>query len=259
MMSEKNNNISNYNKEKNSKSSQTEVDDFLRQSDVSSKNEVDAFLSKVNTLTQNTSSKNKGRLIFAMDATASRERSWDRACHLQSEMFRETLGLGGLEIQLAYYKGFGQFYSTRWISETELLLQEMTKVRCAGGQTQIQKVLQQAIKETGANRVQALVLIGDAFEEDIDLICHYAGQLGALGVRTFCFQEGNDTIAKSGFQQIARLTDGAYSSFDSSSANQLKELLKAVAVYAAGGLKKLEEYSKVKPGVAQLLTNQIKK
>ena len=100
-MSEKNNNISNYNKEKNSKSSQTEVDDFLRQSDVSSKNEVDAFLSKVNTLTQNTSSKNKGRLIFAMDATASRERSWDRACHLQSEMFTETLGLGGLEIQLA--------------------------------------------------------------------------------------------------------------------------------------------------------------
>ena len=177
MMSEKNNNISNYNKEKNSKSSQTEVDDFLRQSDVSSKNEVDAFLSKVNTLTQNTSSKNKGRLIFAMDATASRERSWDKACHLQSEMFTETLGLGGLEIQLAYYKGFGQFYSTRWISETELLLQEMTKVRCAGGQTQIQKVLQQAIKETGANRVQALVLIGDAFEEDIDLICHYAGQL----------------------------------------------------------------------------------
>ena len=107
--------------------------------------------------------------------------------------------------------------------------------------------------------MQALVLIGDAFEEDIDLICHYAGQLGALGVRTFCFQEGNDTIARSGFQQIARLTDGAYSSFDSSSANQLKELLKAVAVYAAGGLKKLEEYSKVKSGVAQLLTNQIKK
>jgi hypothetical protein len=258
-MSEKNNNISNFNNKNHSKSSPTEVEDFLKRSDVSSKSEVDAFLNKVNALTQKVSSQKRGRLIFGMDATASRERSWDKACHLQSEMFTETLGLGGLEIQLAYYKGFGQFYSTRWISETEQLLQEMSDVRCAGGQTQIQKVLQQAIKETGVNRVHALVFIGDAFEEDIDLICHYAGQLGALGVRAFCFQEGNDPIAKSGFQQIARLTDGAYSSFDSSSANQLKELLKAVAVYAAGGLKKLEEYSKGKSGIAQLLTNQIKK
>ena len=128
------NNISNFNNKNHSQSSPTEVDDFLRQSDVSSKSEVDAFLNKVNALTQKVSSQKRGRLIFGMDATASRERSWDRACHLQSEMFTETLGLGGLEIQLAYYKGFGQFYSTRWISETEQLLQEMTDVRCAGGQ-----------------------------------------------------------------------------------------------------------------------------
>ena len=123
----------------------------------------------------------------------------------------------------------------------------------------VSTIIGQALKETKIRRVQALVLIGDAFEEDIDLICHYAGKLGALGVRTFCFQEGNDPIAKSGFQQIARLTNGAYSAFDSDSVNQLKELLKAVAVYAAGGLKKLEAYSKINTGAALKLTNQIKK
>src|SRR3546814_9870581 len=37
----------------------------------------------------------RGRLIFAMDATASREPTWDRACRLQGEMFKETAALGG--------------------------------------------------------------------------------------------------------------------------------------------------------------------
>ena len=258
-MTEKNSNIRNHTRKDSPNSSHSEIDTFLKKSHVSSKSEVESFLNKVNSLTDPFPPENKGRLIFGMDATASRERSWDKACHLQSEMFTETLALGGLEVQLAYYRGFGQFHATRWISKTDQLLHEMTNVKCAGGQTQIEKLLGQALKETKIRRVQALVLIGDAFEEDIDLICHYAGKLGALGVRTFCFQEGNDPIAKSGFQQIARLTNGAYSAFDSDSVNQLKELLKAVAVYAAGGLKKLEAYSKINTGAALKLTNQIKK
>ena len=218
-------------------SNQSEIDKFLKQSPVSSKSEIEAFLDKATIEKKSSYSENRGRLIFGMDATASREASWDRACHLQGEMFQETLGLGGLEVQLAYYRGFGQFHATKWISKPNELLEAMTKVHCVGGQTQIAKILKQTIKETSVKRVQALVFIGDSFEEDIDSICHSAGKLGMLGVRAFCFQEGNDPIAKSGLQQIARLTNGAYSSFDASSANQLKELLKAVAVYAVGGLK----------------------
>ena len=48
------------------------------------------------------SSAGAGRLLFAMDATASREPSWDQACHLQAEMFGATDGLGGLEVQLVF-------------------------------------------------------------------------------------------------------------------------------------------------------------
>ncbi|MEC7489811.1 MAG: hypothetical protein VYA17_09505 [Pseudomonadota bacterium] len=59
----------------------------------------------------------------------------------------------------------------------------------------------------------------------------------------FMFQEGNDPIATTAFHQIAKLTGGAHCSFDPSSAQQLKELLSAVAVFAAGGRDALEDYS----------------
>ncbi len=89
-MSEKNNNISNFNNKNHSKSSPTEVEDFLKRSDVSSKSEVDAFLNKVNALTQKVSSQKRGRLIFGMDATASRERSWDKF----NGCINEFIGIG---------------------------------------------------------------------------------------------------------------------------------------------------------------------
>ena len=44
----------------------------------------------------------RGRLIFALDATASREPTWDRACRIQGEMFEATAALGGLDIQLVF-------------------------------------------------------------------------------------------------------------------------------------------------------------
>ena len=42
------------------------------------------------------------RVIFALDATASREATWDLASQLQSKMFEEA---AGLEVQLLYYRG----------------------------------------------------------------------------------------------------------------------------------------------------------
>ena len=50
-----------------------------------------------------------GRLVFGMDATASRERTWDNACQIQNQMFIATDDIGGINIQLCYYRGFNQF------------------------------------------------------------------------------------------------------------------------------------------------------
>ncbi len=200
----------------------------------------------------------RGRLIFAMDATASREPSWDTAMQIQAEMFSETKALGGLEVQLAYYRGFGEFQTSEFVSDSAALIAQMTGVRCLAGKTQIGKVLTHAIAETKRRPVGALVFVGDAMEENVDKLGDLAGQLGLLGLRCFVFHEGNDATAARAFEQIARLSGGACVAFDASSARQLRDLLGAVAVYAAGGHRALADFSKKKGGDVLRITRQIR-
>ncbi len=225
----------------------------------SGQGEIDAFLAKVASTPAARAGGSRGRLIFAMDATASREPTWDRACQIQSEMFLETETLGGLDIQLCYYGGFRDFYASPWLDSSSDLLAQMTEVRCAGGMTQIERVLKHTAAESRQNKVNALVFVGDCMEEDIDRLCHLAGELGILGVPAFLFHEGDDQAADRTFREIARLTGGAYCRFDAGSAQQLRDLLSAVAVYAAGGRKALEDFGQRQGGAALRLTRQFKK
>ena len=181
----------------------------------------------------------RGRLVFAMDATMSRQPTWDMALALQAEMFKAVKAIGGLDVQLVYFRGAGECRSSKWVSDPDALSRLMTQVSCAGGYTQIRKVLSHARGESSRKPVNALVYVGDCMEEDIDDLCGRAGELALLGVPVFLFQEGNDAKAERAFREIARLTKGAYCRFDAGSAAQLKELLSAVAVYAAGGRKAL--------------------
>jgi hypothetical protein len=181
----------------------------------------------------------RGRLVFAMDATMSRQPTWDMALALQAEMFKAVKAIGGLDVQLVYFRGAGECRSSKWVSDPDALSRLMTQVSCAGGYTQIRKVLSHARTESSRKPVNALVYVGDCMEEDIDDLCGRAGELALLGVPVFLFQEGDDAKAERAFREIARLTKGAYCRFDAGSAAQLKELLSAVAVYAAGGRKAL--------------------
>ena len=220
--------------------------------------DVDAFLRRVAATPALVKHGETGRLIFAMDATASREPTWDRACQIQGEMFDATAALGGLSVQLVYYRGFGECRASRWVEESRALVRAMTAVHCLGGHTQIRKVLRHALDETQAQRVHALVFVGDSMEEDVDELCAIAGELGLRGVPAFMFHEGPDPAAALAFRQIARLTNGAYLRFDASSARQLKELLGAVAVYAAGGRKALKDYSRERGEAVLQIAHQIK-
>lgn len=204
----------------------------------SEKGEIEAFLAQARALAPATG-EGRGRLIMAMDATMSRQPTWDVACQLQAEMFREAGQIGGLEVQLVYFRGFGECRASRWVHDTNALGRLMTGIQCRGGQTQIGKVLNHARRENAKKKVAAMVFVGDALEEPIDDLAAKAGELGLLGVRMFLFQEGHDPTVERGFREIARLTNGAYARFDMNAANQLRDLLKAVAVYAAGGLKAL--------------------
>lgn len=222
----------------------------------SSSSDIDAFLKKVAQTPAVKKSGQRGKLIFAMDATASREATWDHACQLQAEMFNETASLGGLDIQLCYYRGFAEFDVSPWFSNSPPLLKYMSAVTCLGGHTQIEKVIRHAITETKKNRINALVFVGDCLEEDIDQLSQQAGELSLLGVPVFVFQEGYDPVAMMGFRQLAKLTGGAYCSFDSGSAQQLKQLLSAVAIYAAGGYQALENFNKRQGKVILQLPHQ---
>lgn len=222
---------------------------------VATGDEVDAFVAKLRAAPA--ASGTRGRLIFALDATASRQPTWDRACRLQEEMFMAAAALGGLEVQLLFYRGFGECKTARWQSEGAALAALMRKVSCLGGQTQIGKVLDHAVAEAGRGKVDALIFVGDAVEEDIDALCARAGQLGLLGLPAFLFHEGGDPVVRRCFEQLAKLSGGACCAFDASSAGQLRDLLAAVAVYAAGGRRALADYSARHGGAALLITRQL--
>lgn len=217
---------------------------------------IDQFINQVRTLP--TTSGRQGRLIFALDATASREATWDEASHLQSELFISAKDLGGLSIQLCYYRGYKEFKATPFVSQTAQLLKLMNGVSCLGGITQITRVLEHALNETRTKPVKAVVFIGDCCEESVDLLCHAAGELGMLRTPVFMFQEGQDPHARAVFEQVSKLSGGAYAPFDRNSPQALKDLLSAVAVYASGGPKALQDFSSRSSADVKRLTQQIR-
>jgi hypothetical protein len=223
----------------------------------SSDAEVADFVAKMNTLAPSVSS-GRGRLIFAMDATMSRAPTWDMALKLQGDMFRAVKEVGGLDVQLIYFRGQAECRASKWVSDPDALARLMTSVSCHGGLTQIGKVLSHARDESGTRKVNALVYVGDSMEENVDRLCARAGELALLGVPVFLFQEGDDAAAERGFREIARLTKGAFCRFDRGSARQLRDLLTAVAVYAAGGRKALLALSAQRHGAgARRLLEQL--
>jgi len=207
----------------------------------SSRADIDAFLKSARATAPR--AEGQGRLLFALDATMSRQPTWDRACALQGEMFEEAARIGGLDVQLIYFRGFGECRASKWVRDARTLGALMTKIDCRGGHTQIGKVLRHAISETKARKIQAVVYIGDCMEEDVDDLCQKAGELGLLGVPVFVFQEGGDAVAEKAFREIARLSKGVYLRLNTASAKELGQLLRGVAAYAAGGRKALADLS----------------
>jgi hypothetical protein len=181
-----------------------------------------------------------GRLVFALDATMSRQETWDMACQLQGSMFKTVASIGGLNVQLVYYRGLDECRASRWVTDPEHLAKLMTKISCHAGHTQIGKVLTHAKRETGLLKVAAVVFVGDAFEEEADEVVPLAQELGQLNTPVFMFQEGKASTVERVFREIAKASGGAYCRFDDGSADQLRELLKLVATFAVGGKAALE-------------------
>ncbi|MBX9740426.1 MAG: VWA domain-containing protein [Beijerinckiaceae bacterium] len=211
---------------------------------------VDAFLDKAASVAPK--GPRRGRLIFALDATMSRQPTWDLAQQLQGRMFDTAAILGGLDVQLVYFRGFGECRASSFVAGGEGLARLMSRIQVQGGQTQIGKVLRHARDEARTAPVAVMVFVGDAMEENPDDLAAVAGELGLLGVKAFMFQEGRDTRTELVFKDLARLTGGVHAHFDSSAPERLAALLSAAAAYAAGGRPALEKHGG--PAASRLLT-----
>ena len=178
-----------------------------------------------------------GRVIFALDATASRKPTWDAAMTVQAQMFESTASLGTLSISLVYYRGHDECRASRWTTNARELMRYMTSIECRAGSTQVKRMLQRALSETEREHVNAVIFVGDCFEES-----HHKDHCYALATSlrehetpVFIFQEGSNPYATEAFTQIAKLSDGSVCPFNSNSPETLRVLLEAVATLAVGG------------------------
>lgn len=201
----------------------------------SSRTDVDAFLAAVRSVPAPRPAAGTGRLAFALDATASRQPTWDLAREIQAEMFSAAAAFGGLEIQIVYYRGMGECRASPFVSQASQLQSLMRQIACAGGLTQIERILKHLVREADRSGLRCAVFVGDALEEPPEILLAQAGQLALRGVRLFVFQEGDDPRVEKTFRELARTTSGAYCRFAAGAGAELKALLRAVAAYAAGG------------------------
>ncbi|GGF74213.1 hypothetical protein GCM10007301_37510 [Azorhizobium oxalatiphilum] len=200
-----------------------------------SQGEINDFLAKVRAVGATRPAGRPARLAFALDATASRQPTWDLACALQAEMFDVAASLGGLEVQLVYYRGLRECRASGYVTEAQKLAALMGRISCEGGRTQIGRVLGHLERQASEAGLPAAVFVGDALEEDAGTLLEAAGRLGVRGLKLFVFQEGHDKSVERVFREMAALTGGAWCRFDAGAADELRALLRAVATYAAGG------------------------
>ncbi len=214
---------------------------------------VDAFLDSVRA----TPRQGRGRLIFALDATASRQPTWDLAMETQAAMFATATSLGDLAVQLVFYRGPGECKAGPFVTRPDAMLDRMTRVTCRAGRTQIGRVLRHALSVHAEQPVAALVFIGDCVEEEPDGLYALAGEMGLRKLPAFIFHEGFEPMAVQVLSHVARLSGGACCRFDASGPDELRRLLGAVAVYAAGGRPALEHHARAAGGAVLRLTHQL--
>jgi hypothetical protein len=180
----------------------------------------------------------RGRLIVALDLTASREHSLYQARIATADMLDTIKGLGKVAVKLVYFRGDDECRASHWHRDPEILSQTMRRLGCETGATQIERVLRMTLAEEEA--VAGLVFVGDHCEEDRDELRALARSLGRRSRPVFVFHECADhdqrsLEAKPVFKGIAEASGGVYVEFKPDSGTVLRELLANVGAFAAAG------------------------
>lgn len=172
------------------------------------------------------------RIGFIVDATASRDGAWEQAQTVQGRMFQAVAGLGRVSLRLVHFGG-GELTDHGWSENTRKLATRMAAVRCRQGLTQVLPALRVFMDD--GEKIDAVILVGDAFEEEPAealMLCH---TLRIRGIRVFAFFEGELLAAEDQFRLIAGTTGGRFARLGDDL--PLTDLCEGVALLAAGGEK----------------------
>lgn len=183
------------------------------------------------------------RIIFSLDATASRAPTWQQAQSLHQELFdaASESESTGLALQLCYFKGVATFHSSHWVTTADGLRKALSEVYCEGGITQLQRLLHHCLDQHPDSRsLKAIIFVGDAVEEDAGVLNDLAIKCRMAKRPLFIFQEGSDATASVVFASMAALSGGVHITLGDGSADRLRGLLASVIRLATGGRKALE-------------------
>ena len=202
------------------------------------------------------------RVLLAL-ANHTRSPGCDRAKVLQRQMF-EAGRCSGLEMKFAFYaedddEGVRRCrITTRWITDSDDMASVMDRAECGCGcYVNVRDVLAQAVKEAEDRPLRAVIIVGDAFHDDLDGLDEAAisaNRLRRAGTQVFLIQLGDDPITASKLKYLKRLSGATYFPFDlSKQERQFTEMWTAMSAYAAGG----EQAVKTRGGQAATLLLQV--
>ena len=191
------------------------------------------------------------RLVFAVDATASREPAWTAARQVTDALVKALLG--ELDVALAVHGGSRVHTFTPFTDDARTLRDLAAGVDCHAGMTRLLPILATSLKRQA---VRVVIYIGDVFEESLPQGRQLADQMGARGIKLIVLHDTTDRGARRDaevFWDLAKRTGGCVLPFDATASGRLRDILSAVAVYAVGGEKLLRERRHGLPGAVALL------
>lgn len=191
------------------------------------------------------------RLVFAVDATASREPAWAAARQVTDALVKALPG--ELDVALAVHGGSRVHTFTDFTNAAAILRDRAAGVVCVAGLTRLLPILATSLRQPG---VRVVIYIGDVFEESTAQGRRLADSMGVEGIKLIVLHDTADADARRDaevFWDLVRRTGGCVLPFDASAPGRLRDLLSAVAVYAVGGEKLLRQRQNELAGAVVLL------
>jgi hypothetical protein len=188
------------------------------------------------------------RLLFAVDATASRESAWNTAKRLTDTLF--TAVPDRCPISLAVHGGSRVHTFTPFTTNAASLRSKAASVQCEAGGTTLLPILRRALALTD---IGTIVYVGDHFEESKREAFGLAQLLAGQRTRLIVLHDGRNNATRAFFRLLAEATEGTVLPFDANAVDGLRDLLHAVVVMTVHGLDHLRSHEAHIKGATLLL------